>query len=114
MGNQVREQAGRDFRNWVPFVVPGGLFAFHDTFQWEGVRQVVDEEVIGSGRFAFVGLVDSIAAFRKVDRLSPRARLKNYAMVAGRRLYWMNGRRSLPGDLRRGLKATLRMVSSPC
>lgn len=110
-GGHGFEQASRDFQSWTPFVVPGGIFAFHDSYQWDGVRRVVDEQVIGSGRFALVGLVDSIAAFRNVDRVSIGMRTRNAAMTIGRRLYWMHGRRSLPGDLRRAVKAALRGLS---
>jgi predicted O-methyltransferase YrrM len=110
-GAHSYEQVGRDFRNWTPFLVDGGIVAFHDTYEWEGVRRVIDDEVIPDA-FALVGLVDSIAAFRKRGTLSAMERLQKALMRRGRALYWMNGRRSLPGDLRRGLKRLLRMVSA--
>jgi predicted O-methyltransferase YrrM len=110
-GKHTFDQAQRDFRNWGPFVVEGGIVAFHDTYQWPGVRQVIDTEVIPSDRFALIGTVDSIAAFRKVPRLTTSLRIRRWLMTAGRRLYWMNGRRALPGDVRRGVKALLRSLS---
>lgn len=108
-GAHSHEQVGRDFRTWTPFLVDGGIVAFHDTYEWEGVRRVIDEEVIPCEGFALVGLVDSIAAFRK--RPAPGRGLRARLMRAGRTLYWMNGRRSLPGDVRRALKRALRMAS---
>jgi len=110
-GAHSYEQVGRDFRNWTPFLVDGGIVAFHDTYEWEGVRRVIDEEVVPSERFALVGLVDSITAFRKRPALSPAERLQKTLMRRGRALYWMNGRRSLPGDVRRALKRVLRLAS---
>ena len=111
-GAHSYEQVGRDFRNWTPFLVEDGIVAFHDTYEWEGVRRVIDEEVIPSERFALVGLVDSITAFRKRPGLSAPERLQKTLMRRGRALYWMNGKRGLPGDLRRGLKRMLRMASA--
>jgi predicted O-methyltransferase YrrM len=111
-GAHSYEQVGRDFQNWTPFLVDGGIVAFHDTYEWEGVRRVIDEHVIPDDRFALVGLVDSIAAFRKRRTLGAAERLQKTLMRRGRALYWMNGRRSLPGDLRRGLKSVLRMASA--
>jgi predicted O-methyltransferase YrrM len=110
-GAHTYEQVGRDFGNWTPFLVDGGIVAFHDTYEWDGVRRVIDEDVVPSSRFALVGLIDSIAAFRKVRALSATQRLQKTLMRRGRALYWMNGRRSLPGDLRRGLKRMLRAAS---
>ena len=110
-GAHSYEQVGRDFRNWTPFLIDGGIVAFHDTYEWEGVRRVIDEEVVPSPGFALVGLVDSITAFRKRPSLGVGERVQKALMRRGRALYWMNGRRSLPGDLRRGLKRVLRMAS---
>jgi predicted O-methyltransferase YrrM len=110
-GKHTFEQVQSDFRNWSPFVVDGGIIAFHDTYQWPGVKQLVETEVIPSNRFVLVGAVDSIAAFRKVPRVEASMRARRRLIVAGRRLYWMNGRRSLPGDLRRGVKSLLRTLS---
>ena len=110
-GAHTYEQVGRDFRFWTPFLVDGGIVAFHDTYEYEGVRRVIDEEVVPSPHFALVGLVDSITAFRKRAALGAGERLQKLLLRRGRALYWMNGRRSLPGDLRRGLKRVLRMAS---
>ena len=110
-GLHTYEQVSRDFRRWTPFLVDGGIVAFHDTYEYEGVRRVIDEEVVPSRQFALVGLVDSIAAFRKRPALGVGERLQKALMRRGRTLYWMDGRRSLPGDLRRGLKRLLRMAS---
>jgi hypothetical protein len=73
---------------------------------------VIDEDVVPDGRFALVGLVDSIAAFRKRPVLGAGERFHKALMRRGRALYWMDGRRSLPGDLRRGLKRLLRLASA--
>ena len=64
-GSHVQDQVSRDFRNWTPFVVDGGIVAFHDTYEYEGVRRVIDEEVVRSPDLVLVGLVDTIAAFRR-------------------------------------------------
>ena len=110
-GAHAYDQVDRDFNNWTPFLVEGGIVAFHDTYEWEGVRRVVDEQVVPSAHFALVGLVDSITAFRKVRSLRPAQRLQKALMRCGRTLYWRDSRWHLRGELRMRLKALLRRVS---
>jgi methyltransferase family protein len=110
-GNHSFEQARDDLRNWAPHVVPGGIVAFHDTYQWDGVRRVVDEQALRSPDLVLIGLVDTIAAFRKVARPSIAARAKHHAMAAGRFLYAMN-RRPVHGEARLQLKRALRAWST--
>jgi predicted O-methyltransferase YrrM len=43
------ESTKQDFQLWSPFVVPGGLIAFHDVGSWPGVTQFYNE-LLGSGQ----------------------------------------------------------------
>lgn len=42
-GDHSYEASREDFEAWVPFVVPGGLIAFHDIGHWPGVTQFYKE-----------------------------------------------------------------------
>ena len=110
-GSHVREQVRRDFRNWTPFVVDGGIVAFHDTYDYDGVRSVIDEEVVRSPDLVLVGLVDTIAAFRRVRRLGVAARVRRVLMRAGRKLYSRHGYVRVKGTLRKRLKRLIRLAS---
>ena len=59
-GDHSYEQSKKDFELWSPFVVPGGVVAFHDINDWPGVTQFYNE-LMASGRgyteqFAVMGL----------------------------------------------------------
>jgi hypothetical protein len=90
-GAHSYEQVGRDFRNWTPFLVDGGIVAFHDTYEWEGVRRVIDEEVIRST------VSRSSACRQHHHRKRGRwAESSPEDADAPRRPYWMNGREACP------------------
>jgi predicted O-methyltransferase YrrM len=110
-GSHVHDQVLRDFRAWAPWLVDGGIVAFHDTYEFDGVRRVIDEDVARTGNLVLVGLVDTIAAFRKVPVRDLRSRVRNTLMRWGRSLYARQSRVHLRGELRIRLKNLLRRVS---
>ncbi len=109
-GSHVEEQVRRDFRNWLPHVVDGGIVAFHDTYEYDGVRRVIDGEVVHASDLALVGLVDTIAAFRR-QRRNPASHVRHIFMRTGRKLYSRHGYVRVKGTLRKQLKGLLRLVS---
>lgn len=110
-GSHTYDQVRRDFNTWTPFLVDGGIVAFHDTYEYEGVRRVIDEEVTPSSDLVLVGLVDTIAAFRREPRPSVSSRMRKLAMRAGRKLYSRHGYVRVKGTLRKRLKRLLHLVS---
>ena len=50
------ESVTRDFNDWFPKVVEGGLMTFHDS-TWEGVRRMLKEKVYFSPYFKNIGMV---------------------------------------------------------
>jgi predicted O-methyltransferase YrrM len=110
-GSHVDDQVRRDFRNWLPHVVAGGIVAFHDSYEYDGVRRVIDEEVVRTRDLVLVGLVDTIAAFRREPGVGLAARLRRNLMRAGRKLYSRRGYVRVKGTLRKTLKRLLRRVS---
>jgi hypothetical protein len=110
-GSHVYDQVHRDFRNWTPFLVDDGIVAFHDTYEYDGVRRVIEEEVLPSPDLVLVGLIDTIAAFRRKPRPDIRERLGKRLMSLGRSLYSRHNPMRLRGAPRKGLKRLLRLAS---
>jgi len=75
-GGHTYHEARTDFVSWERFVVEGGVIAFHETYSWEGVRRLVDEEILPNEKLAILGQWDSICAVKKVSHLSAFARQK--------------------------------------
>ncbi len=109
-GDHRYESVRDDFFVWERHVVEGGIIALHDTYSWEGVRKLVDEEILRSDRFEVLGQWDGILSVRKVPHLSLSARAKRGLFVFLRALF-NRGRserrhwRALPRKLLRGLSS---------
>jgi hypothetical protein len=109
-GGHSYDEVRTDFISWEPFVSDGGVIALHDTYSWEGVRVLVDEEILTNDKFQFLGQWDSICAVKKVSHLSRMRRARRRAFVYLRALF-NRGRserrhwRSLPRKVLRGLSS---------
>lgn len=106
-GDHSYEAVSADFYGWAPFVADRGIIAFHDTYSWDGVRRLVDEEILPNPQYRILGQVDGILAIQNSARMTSRDRLKASAISRLRRLY--NGARTkrshwraLPRKLMRG------------
>jgi predicted O-methyltransferase YrrM len=61
----------QDHELFEPFVVPGGLVAFHDYFEWcPGVRQYVDE-LLGAGELELASHRDRLIVLRRPALAAP-------------------------------------------
>ena len=75
-----------DFDDWQSKVVEGGYIAFHDSTCWDGVKQVVEEDVFKSRHFRHIKVAGSITCAQKVkentalERLGNRLKLINYRL----------------------------------
>lgn len=58
-GGHKYEEVVSDYVNWSPFVKAGGIVAFHD-YNHEEIRRCVDDYVIMSGLWTFIGLHERI------------------------------------------------------
>jgi len=110
-GDHSYEAVKKDFLLWEPFVAPGGVIAFHDTYSWEGPKRVVEEMILPSRSFVVIGLVDSITAVKKIARRTPQTFLRNWGFLFLRYLYNLGRRHILPGDLRKLFKSMLKWLS---
>jgi len=110
-GGHTYHEARTDFVSWERFVVEGGVIAFHDTYSWEGVRRLVDEEILPDERFEILGQWDSICAVKKVGHLSMFARRKKRLFLKLRCMF--NRGRSEQRHWRSVPRRILRTLSAP-
>lgn len=103
-GDHRYESAKLDFTLWEPHVVEGGILAMHDTIRKKGPKRVLWEYVFRSGRFQEIAIVDNITAFRKVQRASLPARLRNYATLGLRAIYLAARKSGVPHSKELGRK----------
>lgn len=111
-GDHHYETVKNDFLLWEPYVITGGVIAFHDTYAWEGPRRVVEEQFLRSDRFSILGFVDTITAVKKTRQLSTRDKIKRKIFLAIRHLYILGRQHILPGEIRKWTKICLRVIAS--
>jgi predicted O-methyltransferase YrrM len=76
-GNHEYESVKLDFDKWFPYLIEGGIIAFHDTLSFPGPKKVVIESLYKSKNFTNIGLIGSITFAKKVSRISFRNKLEN-------------------------------------
>jgi MMP 1-O-methyltransferase len=86
-GDHSYEAVSTDFYGWLPFVAAGGVIALHDTYSWEGVRKLVDDEILPNPSYRVLGQVDGILAIQKAARITLMDRLKAKTTMRLRRIY---------------------------
>lgn len=107
-GDHSYDAVAQDFYRWSPHLVDGGIIALHDTYSWEGVRRLVDNEILLLDDYRVLGQVDGILAVQKTAKLSAQdrtyrgivrllRRVFNYARST--RKHW----RAFPRKVLRGL-----------
>lgn len=110
-GEHSYEAVAQDFYGWRPHVVDGGIIAFHDTYSWEGVRRLIDEEVLQSPGLRVLGQWDGILALQKCQSLTARDRMR---LAAVRRLRLIFNRARLERKHWRALpRKLLRAMATP-
>lgn len=86
-GDHSYEAVLQDYYGWLPHVVDGGIIAFHDTYSWEGVRRLVDEEVLQSQGMRVLGQLDGILAIQKSPATSLTDRFNLFLVRRLRRVF---------------------------
>ena len=86
-GDHRYEGVIKDFNLWKHKLNYGGIIAFHDSFSWEGVIRVVDEEVFGNSQYVCLGFVNSITYFKKVNQIKFKDSIRNLMFFYIRKLY---------------------------
>ncbi len=70
-GSHEYEDVKKDFVLWNPYLIEGGIIAFHDTLFWSGPKRIVNEFVF-KGNFRNIGIVDDITYGIKANMLTPK------------------------------------------
>ncbi len=76
-GEHEYEMVKLDFDLWSPYLIEGGIIAFHDTIRWPGPKRVAKDKIYNSHNFANVGFIGSLTYARKVRVNSLVERLRN-------------------------------------
>lgn len=85
-GDHKYEGVLKDFKLWSQKLNEGGVIVFHDSFSWEGVIKVVNEELFGRN-FVCLGFVNSITYFKKVNQVGFKDSVRNEMFFNLRKLY---------------------------
>ncbi len=69
-----------DFSLWSPYVVQGGIIAFHDAFcGYEGPMKVIEKYLLSDNNYVDIGVVGSIVYARKLSQANwLQLVIKNY------------------------------------
>lgn len=70
-----------DFEKWFPFLIDGGIMAFHDATVALGVKKVVEKFIFKSNNFKNVGIVNSIVLGQKCERNSLIDKISNLCVL---------------------------------
>lgn len=99
-GNHTYAGAKADFDGFMPYVIPGGIVAFHDALHlFSGPIRVFVEDVLRSDRFGAAGFVGSIAwaQYRPHNGATFREMRAKVERAAARLLPFVEGDRELKG-----------------
>ncbi|MBW4673035.1 MAG: class I SAM-dependent methyltransferase [Desmonostoc geniculatum HA4340-LM1] len=66
-GDHSYQGAKNDYEKATPWIVGGGILAFHDCIAFEGVARTIGE-ALASGNWKFGGQVDNLLWLRKVEK----------------------------------------------
>ncbi|MEM7555301.1 MAG: class I SAM-dependent methyltransferase [Cyanobacteria bacterium P01_A01_bin.84] len=66
-GNHSYAGVNHDYCMVAPWIIEGGILAFHDCIHFEGVSRTIGE-ALASGKWQFSGHVDNLMWFRKIER----------------------------------------------
>jgi predicted O-methyltransferase YrrM len=75
-GDHTFEMVKLDYEVWMPYLIDGGIIAFHDAIQG-GPKKVICKFVLKSNKFKNCGLKDSIFYAIKSNNLSLKDKLRN-------------------------------------
>ncbi len=86
-GDHSYEMAKLDFDLWSPYLVEGGIVAFHDTDRREGPRTFVEKYIFKAADYKDVSFFETITVATKCSNSSFLDRLKNRWTLLVKRVY---------------------------
>ncbi len=112
-GDHSYEMVKKDFEVWSPYLVEGGIVAFHDTDTWEGPRRFVEERIFRSNDFKDVGFYESTTVATKVRANTAGERMQNSLALLSKKVYQGLRHSKIPRPqwLRDGARAVVKKFS---
>jgi glycosyltransferase involved in cell wall biosynthesis len=107
-GDHSYEGARIDYDLWAPFVVEGGVVAFHDS-TGDAVQRVVKETIFSGAGYRNPGIVDSISYAQKTSLPTPLSQKFKARYVSGLSSLH-NVRHAIPTPLRKVLKEPMKRI----
>lgn len=101
-----------DHKIWEPFLIEGGVIAFHDTMS-DGPKKVVDKHLYLGNKFKSINFVEGTTFAEKSSNILRKDKLRNRYMLLLRNLYihysslnkkFFNGKFHLPKTVKTILK----------
>lgn len=88
-GAHEYEDVLRDYKDWFPKVVEGGIIAFHDSIGggWQGPTKVVDKYLFSGENFKNTGFVDSISYGIKVTKNTLEDQARNKRILTTKKAF---------------------------
>jgi MMP 1-O-methyltransferase len=109
-GAHEYEMVKLDFDLWSPYLIEGGIIAFHDTIGWPGSKKVVKENIYKSHNFANVGFIGSLTYARKVRANSLAQRLRNHWVLLLAEVCELGVSLRLPEPVKKLAKRVVRFI----
>jgi len=105
-GDHSYEMAKLDFDLWSPYLIEGGIIAFHDSGE-AGVKRVICDLVSESNNFKNSGLVNSIFYAQKIitNSLSTKDKIRNKYILFLLNLNKVFNKMPIPKFLKRFIKS---------
>lgn len=108
-GDHSYEMVKQDFDLWSPYLVKGGIIAFHDAVSGDP-KKVVCNFILKSNNFTDVGLIDSLFFAKKSDICLLKDKIKNRMMFVLLNTYEFFREIHLPKTLRKLLKRVVAKI----
>lgn len=102
-GDHRYNEVKKDFDLWSPFVVDGGIIAFHDS-SYDDVQEFVIKEVLLNKNFKNAVFTDSITAVSKTSHRGLAGYLRAVYVIFLNKTQGFFRKMPMPGFLRRGIK----------
>lgn len=99
-GAHKYEMVKLDFELWCPYLIEGGIIAFHDTSYIGGPKLVVDKYIYRGNKFKNVCFLDGITFAQKVHKNSTKDKIKNRYVLLIRNIMIFAGKLNLPKPIR--------------
>jgi SAM-dependent methyltransferase/predicted O-methyltransferase YrrM len=110
-GDHSYDMVQLNFNLWFPFLIDGGVIAFHDATNFPGVSKVVINDIYKSKNFIHIGFIGSIVFAQKVVSNSLNDKLKNASTLFLWFLYkFLRKMRKILSDIKNLFREKIKLI----